>query len=99
MPKLLRQLELKGHTVSLDAMECQKKIAQEIYFAGADYLLALKGNHGTRHDEVFRFFSDPEALVAAQKEGFVLSGSDETNGGHGRVERVLVPCNERDQLD
>jgi predicted transposase YbfD/YdcC len=62
VPKLLRQIEVKGATVSLDAMGCQKKIAQEIHFAGADYLLAPKGNHGTLHPEVMDLFEDPSAL-------------------------------------
>jgi predicted transposase YbfD/YdcC len=43
-------------------MGCQKKIAQEIHFAGGDYLLALKANHGTLHGEVAALFADAEAL-------------------------------------
>ena len=38
-PKLLRQIDVKGTTVTLDAMGCQKKIAQETHFAGAHYCL------------------------------------------------------------
>ena len=50
VPKLLRVLELAGCIVTLDAMGCQKKIAQEIIEADADYVLALKGNQETVHE-------------------------------------------------
>jgi len=52
VPELLRVLELAGCIVTLDAMGCQKKIAQEIHEADADYVLALKGNQETVHEEV-----------------------------------------------
>ena len=55
VPELLRVLELSGCIVTLDAMGCQKKIAQEIIEADADYVLALKGNHETVHEEVKSF--------------------------------------------
>lgn len=91
VPKLLRQIEVKGATVSLDAMGCQKKIAQEIHFAGGDYLLALKGNHGTLHGEVVSLFVDPEALRYGQKKGAIYEEyRGEMEKGHGRIEQRSV---------
>jgi predicted transposase YbfD/YdcC len=55
VPELLRVLELSGCIVTLDAMGCQKKIAKEIMEADADYVLALKGNQETVHEEVKSF--------------------------------------------
>jgi predicted transposase YbfD/YdcC len=55
VPELLRVLELGGCIVTLDAMGCQKKIAKEIIEADADYVLALKGNQETVHEEVKSF--------------------------------------------
>jgi predicted transposase YbfD/YdcC len=55
VPELLRVLELSGCIVTLDAMGCQKKIAREIIEADADYVLALKGNQETVHEEVKSF--------------------------------------------
>jgi len=55
VPQLLRVLELTGCIVTIDAMGCQKKIAQEIIEADADYVLALKGNQETVHEEVKSF--------------------------------------------
>jgi predicted transposase YbfD/YdcC len=64
VPELLRVLELSGCIVTLDAMGCQKNIAKEIKEADADYVLALKGNHQTVHQEVQQFLDD---AVAEQK--------------------------------
>ncbi len=46
IPKLLELLDIKGCLVTIDAMRCQKKIAQKIVDKGADYLLVVKGNQG-----------------------------------------------------
>ena len=64
VPQLLRALELTGCIVTVDALNCQKNIAKEISEADADYVLALKGNHGTLHAEVQSFLDD------AQQRGF-----------------------------
>lgn len=45
IPLLLALLDLKGATVTIDAMGCQKEIAQTIIDRKGDYLLALKDNH------------------------------------------------------
>jgi predicted transposase YbfD/YdcC len=45
IPLLLELLDLKGTTVTIDAMGCQKEIAQKIVDREGDYLLALKDNH------------------------------------------------------
>ncbi len=55
VPQLLRVLELSGCIVTVDAMGCQKTIAREIVESDADYVLALKGNQETVHEEVKTF--------------------------------------------
>lgn len=50
IPELLRLLELRGAVVTIDAMGCQKEIADQIIEAGADYVLAVKDNHPTLHE-------------------------------------------------
>lgn len=47
IPKLLMQLNIAGTVVTMDAMGCQTKVAEQIVNQGADYLLSLKGNQGT----------------------------------------------------
>lgn len=83
IPQLLELLDLRGATVTIDAMGCQRAIAEKIIDAGADYILALKDNHPTLHQEVVQFFE------AAQAETFrdTRCDQDETvDGGHGRIE-------------
>ncbi len=43
IPQLLKTLQLKGAIITIDAMGCQKDIAQQIHDGGGDYVLALKG--------------------------------------------------------
>jgi len=57
IPALLQLLELKGGIVTIDAMGCQKAIAQTIIKQEADYVLTLKANHGLLYEEVQRFFA------------------------------------------
>jgi predicted transposase YbfD/YdcC len=57
----LSLFDLKGVTVSTDAMGCQKTIAQQIVDQSEDFVLALKGNQGTLHKEA-------RALLEAQAQ-------------------------------
>src|SRR5262249_29743074 len=57
IPKLLPLLDLKGAVVTIDAMGCQKEIAQTITAQGADYVLALKDNHPTLSAAVTLFLN------------------------------------------
>ena len=45
IPELLKLLSIQGCIVTIDAMGCQKAIAQNIIEAQADYVLSLKANH------------------------------------------------------
>ena len=47
IPALLDMLEVSGCIVSIDAMGCQKAIAEKIREKNAHYLLAVKGNQQT----------------------------------------------------
>lgn len=83
IPELLKVLELEGCIVTIDAMGCQKEIVKTIIDKGADYVLGLKGNQGTLHDDVKLYFEDCRA------SGFKDSEYDyhETiDGDHGRIE-------------
>ena len=58
IPELLSVLELGGCIVTIDAMGCPKEIVKTIIGKGADYVLGLKGNQGTLHDDVRLYFED-----------------------------------------
>jgi predicted transposase YbfD/YdcC len=68
--------------VTIDAMGCQTAIANKIVAKEADYVLALKGNHSTLHDDV-RTFLDTEAAKPALPAG--CHYHEETDCGHGRI--------------
>jgi predicted transposase YbfD/YdcC len=83
IPELLDLLALKGCIVTIDAMGCQRAIAQKILDQGADYVLALKGNQPTLEQAVERFFvTGPEAEAHRSRSEY----HEQTEQGHGRVE-------------
>jgi predicted transposase YbfD/YdcC len=52
VPQLLALLALQGTIVTADAMHCQRAVAEQVLAQGGDYVLALKGNQGTLHEDV-----------------------------------------------
>ena len=83
LPALLAVLMLRGCIVTIDALGCQKEIAARIVAQDADYVLALKGNHGTLHAEVQTLFADTDAVAFATMTPATAVTVDK---GHGRVE-------------
>jgi predicted transposase YbfD/YdcC len=87
IPKLLKMIDIKGTIVTIDAMGTQTAIAEQIQDNGGDYILALKGNHSTFHDEVENFFNQAEAV---EFDGFEHSSYHVIEQGHGRTEKREV---------
>jgi len=83
IPKLLDMMAIEGAIVTIDAMGCQRAIAQQIVDKKADYVLALKGNQGSLREDV-------ELYAAEQKaKGFKdskISCDKTVDGDHGRIE-------------
>lgn len=77
IPQLLDLLDIRGCVITIDAMGAQKKIAKKIIDNGGDYVLALKGNHSTLHEEVAEFIQQNQADFMK---------SEDVDCGHGRVE-------------
>jgi predicted transposase YbfD/YdcC len=83
IPELLRLLETKGCIVTLDAMGCQKAIAQAIVRKECDYVLAVKDNQAHLHEELSELFA------CAAEDDFREVQHDHctvTTKGHGRLE-------------
>jgi predicted transposase YbfD/YdcC len=57
IPELLKILDLEGCVVTIDAMGCQTEIVKEIAEKDADYVISLKGNQGTLHQEVKQYLN------------------------------------------
>jgi predicted transposase YbfD/YdcC len=82
VPKLLKMLCLKGTIVTVDALNCQRKITQQIVEQGGDYALALKGNQGTLHADARTFLDDPKAEATTT--------NTTVDGDHGRIETRIA---------
>lgn len=82
IPELLNVLSLEGCMVTIDAMGCQRAIAQQIVDQGGDYLLAVKDNQPTLYQAVLRAFEHAEA----DPEAPALTTYTTHNCGHGREE-------------
>jgi predicted transposase YbfD/YdcC len=86
IPALLDQLVLQGSIVTLDAMGCQRAIAERILARGGDYLLTLKANHPLARAAVAAHFEKhcfgPSASARAACDAFEDS--------HGRLVRRRV---------
>ena len=77
IPKLLNRLNIKGHIVTIVAMGTQTEIAKLIREKGADYVLGVKGNQGTLHDDVKLYFEDKELLAECN----YISKTEKARGG------------------
>lgn len=87
IPKLLDLLDVRGATVTIDAMGCQKNIAAKIVEGQGDYYLAVKENQPQLHRKL------TSLLDEAMLENFAGMKHDyfeETDGGHGRIETRRV---------
>ena len=84
IPQLLEMLELNGCIVTIDAMGCQKEIAQGILDRGADYVLAVKKNQGRLYEDVRDLF---EGAAEAGFDGVPHDYATTLTKGHGRIER------------
>jgi predicted transposase YbfD/YdcC len=86
IPTLLRLLDLEDCLVTIDAMGCQAAIAAQIVEQGGDYVLALKDNQPTLHEEVRLTFAQ------ARADGFAVYPPDThdyartVDSDHGRLE-------------
>jgi len=83
IPKLLTMLDIRDSVVTIEAMGCQKAIAQQIVEQQGHYVLQVKGNQETLHDRVKDTFDE---LTGRGILGIPYSFHEEVDGGHGRVE-------------
>jgi predicted transposase YbfD/YdcC len=83
IPKLLDMLAVEGAIVTIDAMGCQRDIAQKIIDKKADYVLALKGNQGLLREDVEVFVAEQKA---ASFQNTTISRDETVDGDHGRIE-------------
>lgn len=76
---MLNNLDIKGATITADAMSCQREFAQKVLERGANFMLSLKGNQERSFDEVRYLFNsvNPEQFKTYE---------DPVEIAHGRIE-------------
>lgn len=79
IPAILAALDLTGAVVTIDAMGCQKSIAEQIVKAKADYVLALKENPPS-------LYQDVSLWLDSESEKGRLPIHETIDKDHGRLE-------------
>lgn len=93
IPELLRVIDLRGATVTIDAMGCQTEIAKVIVGGNGNYLLAVKENQPALHKEIVETFAeaaDQRKRSIDERPRPALEFFEETDKGHGRVEKRAI---------
>lgn len=83
IPELLAQLDISGCVVTLDALNTQTAIAQQIVDAQADYILAVKANQGTLYEDLQLLF---EGFADEHYQNVHYATASRENAGHDRQE-------------
>lgn len=98
IPELLKLLDIRAATVTIDAMGCQTAIAETIVEEGGHYVLAVKDNQPTLHQDIQTCFDEaddgrPRAIDEQQRPETEVF--EEVDKGHGRVEvRTVSLCHD-----
>ena len=96
IPKLLDMLAVEGAIITIDAMGCQRAIAQKIIDKKADYVFGLKGNQGTLREDVEVFVTEQKAKDFADT---TVSRARTIDADNGRIEtRITTVIHDVDWL-
>lgn len=83
IPEVLDKINIKNQVVTIDAMGTQTAIAEKIRSKRADYVLALKGNQSSLHEDVSLYFEDEQVLRAIRDKGNYRCTTEKA---HGQIE-------------
>ena len=88
VPQLLQGRDLSGTVTTMDAMNTQRALAQQILAQHGDYLMQVKENHPTLYTDIKTFFDTPPALPGEDdRETYTTRGK-----AHGRLETRTLVC-------
>jgi predicted transposase YbfD/YdcC len=82
IPKLIEQLDIRGGTVTTDAMGCQKAITKAVIAGEGQYVFAVKQNQPTLYEEIEEYF---RWAIHNETEQHHLSRYTERDFGHGKI--------------
>jgi len=97
IPELLEMLDVEGDVITIDAMGCQTEIAAKICEKKADYVLAIKDNQQTLHEDVSDYFQwiEKEKPKSEQTDYW----RSKTEKCHGRIETREILIASADWLE
>jgi predicted transposase YbfD/YdcC len=78
---LLKTLMLEGKVITCDALLTQREVAQAITARGGHYVMIVKGNQPTLHEEITELFEQKEAFQTEIETAVTI------DAGHGRIEQ------------
>ena len=81
-------MAITGAIVTIDAMGCQRDVAQKVINKKADYVLALKGNQSALQNDIELFAIEQKSRWFADAE---ISQDTRIDGGHGPIEAGQQP--------
>lgn len=84
IPEILKKLCIEGAIITIDAMGCQKEIAEQVIEQRGDYILRVKSNQGTLHNAMEATFEQAQNLKYNAMTYY--TSQDEANNDHGRIE-------------
>ena len=90
IPELLDMIDIDGDIVTIDAMGCQTDIAAKIRAKGADYVLSLKDNQQTLHEDVAEYFDWIERESPKSESYNTWKGKPEKCHGRTETREILV---------
>lgn len=83
IPEMISLMEIENSLITIDAMGCQRDIAELIIAKKADYILGLKGNQGILYKNTQDLFP---AMIANKKDYTVDTYEETDTSGGGRIE-------------
>lgn len=83
IPQLLKQMDLKGTLITIDAMGCQKEIAEEVTRGGGHFVIAVKDNQPTLKKAIEAHF---EEHLETNLEDLQYRCIETKDAGHGRID-------------
>ena len=83
VPELLDCIDVKNCVITSDAMSCQKKTVQKITDHECDYVICLKGNQESLHEDVKLYFE----TAIKEPEFYPLNKTKTLGKDHGRIEK------------
>lgn len=89
-PALLARIDWHERVLTGDALFCQRTLCQQVREAGGDYLLLVKENQGTLHNDIALLFDPPPTVPAAPLTDRRVAHTLETGHGRTRERRELV---------